>query len=117
MAADAGLRFAPHTWSDAVAVLANAQAVAALPNGITVEMDQTGNPFIYELLVEPLAVRDGRLRLSERPGLGVELSPAVVERYRLADPLHVPDGSYSDMVFGRQPFGPSGPYQESAGAG
>src|SRR5439155_10892754 len=41
LAADARLQFAPHTWSDAVAVMANAQVVAAMPNALTVEVDQT----------------------------------------------------------------------------
>lgn len=112
MAATAGLSFAPHTWSDAVAVIANAHVVAALPNGITVEVDQTGNPFIDELLMEPLRVKDGLLSLADRPGLGIELNPAVVARYRLADPLAIPDGFYSDMVFGTDGLGPSAPYVE-----
>jgi L-alanine-DL-glutamate epimerase-like enolase superfamily enzyme len=35
-----------------------------------------------ELLKEPVAIdRDGFVRLSERPGLGIELDPAAVERY------------------------------------
>lgn len=101
LAHPAGLRVAPHTWSDAVAVMANAQLVASLPHGITVEVDQTGNPFIEELLVEPLVVRDGQLSLSRAPGLGIELNPRIVERYRMQDPLHLPDGSYSDMIFGK----------------
>jgi L-alanine-DL-glutamate epimerase-like enolase superfamily enzyme len=107
MAHAAGLSFAPHTWSDAVAVLANAHAVAALPGGLTVEVDQTGNPFIDELLVEPLSVKDGQLSLGRKPGLGVELNPAVVDRLRLADPLAIPDGLYSDMVFGTAGFSPA----------
>ena len=52
MAAEANVRVATHTWSDAVALMANAHLIAALPNGITVEVDQTGNPFIDELLLE-----------------------------------------------------------------
>jgi len=98
-AADAGLLFAPHTWSDAVAVVANAHVVAAVPNGLTVEVDQTGNPFIEELLTEPLSIRNGMLQLSDRPGLGITLNEKTVERYRLADPLAIPAGNYSDMVF------------------
>lgn len=100
LASEHGLRFAPHTWSDAVTVLANAQVVAAREHGITVEIDQTGNPFIEQLLVEPLRVVDGRLQLSRAPGLGLELREDVVERYRLANPLDMPPGLYSDMVFG-----------------
>jgi D-galactarolactone cycloisomerase len=112
LAAARGLEFAPHTWSDAVAVLANAQVVAAMPNGLTVEIDQTGNPMIDDLLIEPLRVQDGLLRLSNHPGLGAELNPAVVERLRLRDPLNIPDGFYSDMVFGAEGLGPTPAYQE-----
>lgn len=97
-----GLRFAPHTWSDAVAVTANAHVVAAFDNGVTVEIDQTGNPFIEELLVEPLRVVDGRLQLSRAPGLGIELRRETLDRYAMPDPLVMPDGLYSDMVFGKQ---------------
>jgi L-alanine-DL-glutamate epimerase-like enolase superfamily enzyme len=112
LAAAEGLSFAPHTWSDAVAVMANAQAVAAFPNGLTVEIDQTGNPMIDELLAVPLQVKDGLLHLSDRPGLGVELNQKVVERLRMPDPLTIPDGFYSDMVFGTEGLGPTPPYPE-----
>lgn len=100
MARAENLGVATHSWSDAVAIVANAHVVSAVENGITVEVDQTGNPFVEELLVEPLRIENGELRLSGAPGLGVELNEAVVNRYRMPDPLHVPDGSYSDMVFG-----------------
>ena len=102
LAASDGIGVATHTWSDAIAVIANAHAVSAVGNGITVEVDRTGNPFIDELLVEPLTVNDGLLQLSRAPGLGVVLNQAVVDRYRMADPLEIPDGSYSDMIFGRE---------------
>ena len=101
LAGIAGLRVAPHTWSDAVAITANAHVVASIDHGITVEVDQTGNPFVEELLVEPPEVREGQLTLSTAPGLGIELNESTIDRYRLADPLEIPDGLYSDMVFGR----------------
>ena len=97
-----GLKFAPHTWSDAVAVLANAQVVAAHDHGLTVEIDQTGNPFIEQLLVEPLRVVDGRLQLSRAPGLGLELRRDTLDKYKMPNPLAMPEGLYSDMLFGKQ---------------
>jgi len=102
LAATYGVKFAPHTWSDAVTVLANAHVVASHENGITVEIDQTGNPFIEDLLLEPLKVTDGQLQLSSAPGLGIQLDEAVVNRYRMADPFAIPNGVYSDMMFGRE---------------
>lgn len=100
LAAQSHVRVATHTWSDAVALIANAHVIAALPNGLTVEVDQTGNPFIEELLTEPLRIQDGLLHLPDAPGLGIELNPATVERLTLQPHQTTPDGSYADMIFG-----------------
>ena len=80
-----------HTWSDAVALVANAHFVAALPNGLTVEVDQTGNPFIDELLAEPLRDR-GRPSAARRPPRARHRArPATLVR-RLSGRLRRPDG-------------------------
>ena len=110
MAREAELKVATHSWSDAVAVVANAHVISAVENGLTVEVDQTGNPLISDLLAEPLQVTDGQLQLSDAPGLGMELNQETVERYRLSDPFNIPDGVYSDMVFGKAHFHPAGAY-------
>jgi D-galactarolactone cycloisomerase len=101
---------ATHTWSDAVALIANAHVVASLPNGLTVEMDQTGNALIDELLVEPLAVVDGSLRLPDGPGLGIEIDPAAIAGLTVPAGASVTDGNYSDMVFGASYLGSAPPY-------
>lgn len=100
LAADLGLRFAPHTWSDAVAITANAHVVAAALSGFTVEVDRTGNPFVDDLLTEPLVVREGRLWLSDRPGLGIDLDESAVRDLTLGPGTPLPDGNYSDLLFG-----------------
>ena len=113
MARAAGLRVATHSWSDAVAIVANAHVIGAVDNGLTVEVDQTGNPLVTDLLTEPLQVTDGQLQLSDAPGLGIQLNQDIVDRYRLADPFNIPDGVYSDMVFGKGRFHPAGAYPTS----
>jgi D-galactarolactone cycloisomerase len=100
MANDAGLGVATHTWSDAVALVANAHFVASIPNGLTVEVDQTGSPFIEDLLVEPLQIADGHLELGSRPGLGIELDEDVVARLAAEYGDSMRDGNYSDLTFG-----------------
>jgi hypothetical protein len=30
----------------------------------------------------------------------------------MSDPAAIPDGHYSDMVFGKAPYRPAGPYRE-----
>jgi D-galactarolactone cycloisomerase len=100
MAAEHNVRLAPHTWCDAVAVVANAHVVAALPNAITCEVDQTGNRFIEEL-IGPLPISKGLLELGDRPGLGITLNEDLVRELRIDDPYHLPDGNYCDVIFGR----------------
>ena len=94
-----GLRIAPHTWSDAVALAANMHLVAATPGALTVEVDRTGNPFIDDLLVDGPKVRDGLLPVPKGPGLGIELDPDVVARHEIPRGESTPPGNYSDMVF------------------
>ena len=72
-------------------------------------------PFIDQLLVEPLDIRDGQLQLSGAPGLGIELNFEVVDRYRMADPLDLPLGCYSDMMFGKEHFPQPFEYVEDRG--
>ncbi len=98
-AAQRGMPFAPHTWSDAVALVANMHLVAAIPSGLTVEVDRTGNPFIDDLLLGGLPVEHGRAVVPQGPGLGIRLNPDVVSRYTVPRGDPTPPGNYSDMVF------------------
>lgn len=111
LAQEFGVSVATHTWSDAVALTANAHIIASLPNGLTVEVDQTGNPFIDDLLVEPVMVRDGLLAIPDRPGLGIELKMETVDRLRVPAGTTVADGNYSDFLWGAQHLASTGPYQ------
>ena len=111
MAAASGVGVATHTWSDAVALTANAHVVAALPHGLTVEVDQTGNPFIEELLSEPLCITDGYLQLSDAPGLGIELNPVALKRLTVPRGVAVADGNYSDLIFGAEHYAVPSPYR------
>lgn len=101
MAGDFGLEIAPHTWSDAVAVTANAHAVAAVKNALTVEVDQSGNPFIESMGVEPLNIAGGVLTLSKAAGLGIEVNWDEMQPYVLPAGAPVPTGNYSDMMYGK----------------
>ena len=101
-AAEMDVGVATHTWSDAIAFVANAHVVASLSNGITVEIDRTGNPLVDELLAGGWTVRNGLLELSDAPGLGIEVDPAALERYALPASEMVVDGNYADLKFGPQ---------------
>ena len=48
------------------------------------EVDQTPNPLISELLTRPLEVdAEGNVAIPDGPGLGVELNEEAVRRYRV----------------------------------
>lgn len=120
LAAEHKVGIATHTWNDAVALIANAHVVASLPNGITVEVDQTGNPFIDELLSIPLNIKDGLLYLPDEPGLGISPSQAALDRLAKPSNWTLAEGNYSDLVFGPDYFTVPKPYDsspKSAGGG
>jgi L-alanine-DL-glutamate epimerase-like enolase superfamily enzyme len=75
---------APHAFAGAVLLVASLHFAAAIPNGLLLEWDQNPNALRDELLKEPLRLeKDGTVRSPERPGLGIELDRAAVERYRI----------------------------------
>jgi L-alanine-DL-glutamate epimerase-like enolase superfamily enzyme len=79
------LPLAPHIHGSAVAVTAALHLLGAVPNASMAEMVFPAHPLMAELVREPLIVdRTGTIRLTEKPGLGLELDPAVVARYRVA---------------------------------
>jgi L-alanine-DL-glutamate epimerase-like enolase superfamily enzyme len=95
-----GVAVVTHTWSDAVALIANAHVVRALSNGVAVEVDRTGCPLIDGLLADGLPLEDGVIRLSEKPGLGIELDPEALAQLQVPETDCTRAGNYADLVFG-----------------
>jgi D-galactarolactone cycloisomerase len=65
--------FVPHTFSDALTVVANLHVVAARANAPIMEYDRTWNPLQTELVKNPPDVRDSAIELPSGPGLGVDI--------------------------------------------
>ena len=81
LAAQHNLTVSFHTWGDAVALAASLHLSAALKECGVMELDYTYNPLRAELLKEPLEVKNGFMTPPDKPGLGVELDPAALERF------------------------------------
>ncbi len=111
-AAAEGRFVATHTWSDAVALTANLHLLASLEADVVLEIDQTGNALIDDLLSEGLALEDGEVAVPDGPGLGIALNEDVVERYRHPAGEPFPGGNYADMIFGAEYRTPPEPYTE-----
>ena len=81
MAEDRGLRVIPHGWNTAIGLAADLQLASALRTTDLVEY-LAGSPLIDELSSTPWTLDpEGMLPIPERPGLGIDLDIAAVERY------------------------------------
>jgi galactonate dehydratase len=71
----------PHNWHGGGTTMANAALVASIPNREYLELNMTHNPLKEEIFKEPLRVERGWMRLSDRPGFGVELIDGVEKKF------------------------------------
>lgn len=81
-----GAQCIPHAWCHMVGVAAELHLAAVCPNMPYIEFPIAvpDSPIISELLVPALVPdADGRIAVPTRPGLGFELNPDVVERFRV----------------------------------
>jgi D-galactarolactone cycloisomerase len=86
------VRLSPHVWGGAVGLAAACHFVASIPDyphsrnvvePTLIEYEIGENPLREEIVCESFRLADGALALPDRPGLGVELDPAAVQRYRI----------------------------------
>jgi L-alanine-DL-glutamate epimerase-like enolase superfamily enzyme len=78
------LRFAPHLWGGALTFAAGLHVAAVASSGFILEYSLGANPMLHELALEGFPVTDGMIEIPDRPGLGVTIDEAFVERYRTA---------------------------------
>jgi len=92
MAQASNLRVAPHVWGGAVGLATALHFIAALPamphvdhppHPLMLEYDMSDNELRTKLVKTPPRLEAGHVLLPEGPGLGIELDPAAVERYRV----------------------------------
>jgi L-alanine-DL-glutamate epimerase-like enolase superfamily enzyme len=76
-----GVDLCPHSWHNGLMAMANAHLVAALPNPKVLEVCMIQGPLQWEIFSQPPVIEDGWLQLPDRPGLGVELSDNLEERF------------------------------------
>jgi D-galactarolactone cycloisomerase len=93
LASSFGVWVIPHVWGSGVAVAAALHVLAVVPpfphtanpvplqNGPVIEFDRNHNPLRDDLLVEPFSLVDGRVRVPQSPGLGIEIDEGVLQTY------------------------------------
>jgi len=73
-----------HTFKSAITLAASLHVMAALPGTDVVEFCMADSPLRHDLTHELFEVVDGYTTISDRPGLGVTVNLATVEKYRVA---------------------------------
>jgi D-galactarolactone cycloisomerase len=84
-----GVTVYPHVWGSAVGLHASMQWAASLPPNpfalipgeLWFELDRTANPFREGLAAEPLKRAGAIIEVPQRPGLGLEVDRAMLERH------------------------------------
>ncbi len=83
MAEGAGLAVSPHGPASPVGNLAAAHVCAGLPNCEILEFDYGDVAWRAELIDPPEQLTNGRMVLSDRPGLGATLNEKTLRKYRV----------------------------------
>jgi len=76
-----GIDIVPHSWHNGVMAMANAHAVAALPNGLMVEESKAQGPLVWDMIEGGTRVHDGVIRVADDLGLGVSLVDDLEQAY------------------------------------
>ena len=84
-----GVQVNPHVWGSAIAQAASLQVIAAVPvahhslyaQEPVLEYDRSSHPFRQHLVSQPIQLVDGWVEISSRPGLGVDVDRATLDRY------------------------------------
>lgn len=79
-----GMPTAPHGPSGPITIAAHLHAMAACPSSVILEYGWGEVPWRKDLTRPVESIENGRIRLTERPGLGVELNPDLLEEQRVA---------------------------------
>ena len=85
-----GVQVNPHVWGSAIAQAASLHVIAAVPvahhslypQEPVLEYDRSSHPFRQHLIKEPIVLVDGFVAIPDKPGLGIEVDRATIEKYR-----------------------------------
>ena len=85
MAAERGRTVVPHLWKTGISIAAATHLALAVPEVAFIEflpLDLSESELRRDLTLEDLPIVDGKVTAPDKPGLGVELNPDALERYR-----------------------------------
>lgn len=81
----------PHVWGSGVGIAASIQFLASLPstplslNQVEpiLEFDLSSHPFRKELIFDGIEIKQGKIQVSTKRGIGVDVNKEVIERFKV----------------------------------
>jgi L-alanine-DL-glutamate epimerase-like enolase superfamily enzyme len=85
LASDRGLRCVNHGFTTYINVAAALHFLNSIPNSFITEfVVEEGTQLREEITLQRMVAQDGTLAIPQEPGLGIELNPKGIEKYRVA---------------------------------
>ncbi|MCS5422109.1 MULTISPECIES: mandelate racemase/muconate lactonizing enzyme family protein [Psychrilyobacter] len=78
-----GVRLIPHGFSTGILLAASVQFLASREYGTLMEFSESQSPLVTELVKGAPTFKNGYVKVSDKPGLGIELDEEIVEKYRV----------------------------------
>ncbi|MBA4167852.1 MAG: mandelate racemase/muconate lactonizing enzyme family protein, partial [Chitinophagaceae bacterium] len=91
LAQDRGRLIVPHCWKTGIGIAASAHFAAAIPNCPFIEFlpaELCDSVLRRELVADPLQMKNGKLKLPDKPGLGIDLDFDALEKYAVTEMIN-----------------------------
>lgn len=82
-AARYGIPFSPHHYASDIGFAAALHLVASQPDFKIMLRDVSDCPLREEILEEPFMVKDGKVEIPQKPGLGININSKVAKKYKV----------------------------------
>ncbi|MGH8337429.1 MAG: enolase C-terminal domain-like protein, partial [Gammaproteobacteria bacterium] len=83
IAARYSTQLVPHGFSTGILLAATVQFLASIPGGDLIEYSQSTSPLAKSLVANHIQLVDGKVTISDEPGLGVVLDGDLIAKYRV----------------------------------
>jgi L-rhamnonate dehydratase len=84
MAEDYNIGLVPHAWSSDILTATTLQFLAYIKKAYFVEFNVSSGEISRKLAKNPITMKDGYVEIPDRPGAGVEVDEAMIEKYRVS---------------------------------
>ena len=83
MVEDHNIGLIPHAWSSDILTAITLQFLAYIKKADFVEFNVSKDEIRRRLAKNPIAIKEGYVEIPDRPGTGIEVDEAIIEKFRV----------------------------------